>query len=99
MIDQMLFYFTNPLDLEEILVYHLAGNLEVFIYLSLFFIASMAGIFRMRGDVFAIMMLVFILIFMRPTIIGGGGEQFRFMAAVFLAIFGYSLIRIFLERR
>lgn len=50
----------NPLDLQSILVGHLAGSIEVFTILALIFIAVLSAKYRMNAGIFATMVLLFI---------------------------------------
>ena len=54
--------FIEPLNLYDIFVEKFSGNLEIFVLISLFILAILAGRFRMPTIVFG--MIIFIFLFM-----------------------------------
>lgn len=51
--------FIQPLDLESIFVNHLAGTANIFLFISMIVIATLAGRFRMNNTVAGIMFVLF----------------------------------------
>lgn len=51
--------FINPLDLESIFVYVLAGSPQIFLFIALLFIAGLAGRFRMPNSIFLLSICLF----------------------------------------
>ena len=55
--------WTEPLELETIVVTIFSGTPEIFTAVALFFIAGMAGYFRMNGISMFFMIGIFLLMF------------------------------------
>lgn len=77
----MIFRFINPLDLEEILVYKLAGTPTIFILLAFLFIGILAARFKMPQVVLLMVLLSFVSIFSLTYLAGSG-----FFTVVFILI-------------
>lgn len=59
----------EPLNLENLLIFTFAGNLELFTFIALIAISALAARFRMPDFLFGLMVLLFALIF--NTYLGG----------------------------
>jgi len=57
----------EPLNLECLLVNTFAGSMEIFIFISLIFIASMGSYFRMLNTTLLIMFALFAVLMARYT--------------------------------
>jgi len=55
--------FLAPLDLEQLLVTTLAGNVIIFTFLAVIFISVLAARFRMPNLIFGVMIVVFSVFF------------------------------------
>jgi len=54
--------FIKPLDLECLLVNTFAGTMDIFIFLSMIFIAGVGAYFKMMNTTFLVMFAVFAVI-------------------------------------
>ena len=66
--------FTQPLDLYEILVNQLAGDMAIFTFLALLTITILGAKFKMPNLVLAGMILVFVVLVGASSNIGAGSE-------------------------
>lgn len=55
--------WVQPLDLQSILINHLAGSTQIFLFLSLIFIAILAGVFRFANYVLLATCVLFFFMF------------------------------------
>ena len=82
--------FIEPLDLQTILINILAGNLNIFVFLAVIFIAALAAMFRMPG-IIAMVMFVLFAIFLKEYV---GGLFLIVILLVGISVF-YGIGRIF----
>ena len=59
--------YIEPLDLKSILITHLAGSTNIFVFLSVIFIATLAGRFRMPNSIALIMFTLFSILLVQYT--------------------------------
>jgi len=62
MIKNMLFRWTEPLDLQTILINTFAGSIEIFTFIAFIAIGALAAMFRMRNSVTLLMFVMFAII-------------------------------------
>lgn len=71
----------NPLDLQSILVEHLAGSITIFVILSMIMIGYLASKFRMNSGITFMMLMLF---FTTLGIVITG--QFLIISIIFLGV-------------
>ncbi len=55
--------FILPLDLEQLLVTTLSGNVQIFTFLAIIFFSAIAARLRMPNMIFGVMFLIFVVLF------------------------------------
>ena len=81
--------FINPLDLDEILVNQLAGNLVIFGFLMFFTLSFLAAKFKMPNIVFISLFALFIIYIFAAT-----GKMFELYVVVVILAVGGAILGI-----
>lgn len=85
---------TQPLDLYQLLVNQLAGSFDIFIFLSITFLAILAAIFKMPNIVFGGLLIVYAsVLFSAPEGPGSDIAGLMLLGIIIIAMMVANILR------